>query len=286
MALTDIDATKPVGSEKGKTLDDYIREFKQKVKTNLATFSNYIDDATATQPTVPALRTAVWNTAGRPTGTSLVDRVTGYNTDLGVIEYYDLGSTSWKVAGANGVGSWTVASRPSSPYTGQTGYNTDLAVTERYNGTSWVRISGDPRGKIDMWSGTVAAIPTGWVLADGVQRTHPEGGNYTPPNLRNRFIVGAGQDGGTYTPGVDGIGTGYYAPGATGGEDKHTQTEDELVSHIHGLRTWASTDSGVAYAEGGSSANYTSSSAILATGGGQPMENRPPYYALCYLYKL
>jgi hypothetical protein len=42
-----------------------------------------------------------------------------------------------------------------------------------------------PGGAIIMWYGTVATIPTGWSLCDGSNNT---------PDLRDRFIVGAGSD--------------------------------------------------------------------------------------------
>jgi hypothetical protein len=44
-----------------------------------------------------------------------------------------------------------------------------------------------PSGVIVMWSGTIATIPTGWLLCDGTSGT---------PNLVDRFIVGAKQDDG------------------------------------------------------------------------------------------
>ena len=47
-------------------------------------------------------------------------------------------------------------------------------------------------GMIMLWSGSEASIPTGWVLCDGTNST---------PDLRNRFVVGAGD---TYS--VDGTG--------------------------------------------------------------------------------
>ena len=40
-------------------------------------------------------------------------------------------------------------------------------------------------GMIMMWSGTIATIPTGWVLCNGSNST---------PDLRNRFIIGAHSD--------------------------------------------------------------------------------------------
>lgn len=57
-----------------------------------------------------------------------------------------------------------------------------------YNGSSWVATNTStfmPSGGIIMWSGTVATIPTGWVLCDGTNST---------PDLRDKFIVGAKQD--------------------------------------------------------------------------------------------
>lgn len=44
-----------------------------------------------------------------------------------------------------------------------------------------------PAGAIIMWSGTIATIPSGWVLCNGSNST---------PDLRNLFIVGANADSG------------------------------------------------------------------------------------------
>lgn len=38
-----------------------------------------------------------------------------------------------------------------------------------------------------MWSGTTTDIPAGWTLCNGVASN-----GLTPPDLRDRFIVGAG----------------------------------------------------------------------------------------------
>ena len=62
-----------------------------------------------------------------------------------------------------------------------------------------------PSGGIILWSGAANAIPTGWYLCDGQNST---------PDLRNRFVVGAGD---------------AYAVDATGGSADAT-----LVSHTHG----------------------------------------------------
>lgn len=273
MAFVEIDPTTPAGTEKKKFGDDRIREFKEQAISNFEELSNY------PASTKPALRLAVWTTATRPTGDELVDRVTGYNTDLGCDEYYDLASTSWKQKRI--LPAWNVASRPSSPYVGQYGHNTDLAVIERWSGSAWVRVSGGDRGDICMWTGAIADIPTkkpGWVLSDGVTRTHPEGGTYTPPNLVDRFIVGAGYS---------------YGVGYTGGEATHVLTVNEIPPHSHSVTV---TTSGTSDVNPFNSIRRTSGNDgatnaagridIGYTGNGWEHENRPPYYALCYLYKL
>ena len=62
--------------------------------------------------------------------------------------------------------------------------------------------SGVPNGAIIMWSGTVATIPDGFSLCDGSNGT---------PDLRNRFVIGAGSN---------------YAVGATGGGSTTTSVGD------------------------------------------------------------
>lgn len=282
MSFTLIDPTTPAGTDKKKFGDDKIREFKEQAIANLEEISNYPASTTT------ALKTAVWTTANRPTGTELVDRVTGYNTNLAVYEYYDLSSASWKVISSPGLSAWTVSGRPSSPYNGQCGFNTDLAVIERYSGSAWVRVSGGRRGDIKMWSGSASDIEAGWCLSDGVSRSHPEGGTFTPPDLRDRFITGAGNS---------------YSVGATGGESTHTLNPNEMPSHRHRLAStgngYDSNCYGLAWSnrglggEGGAGLdiNWYDTDAsghqlVENTGGGTAHENRPPYYALCYLYKL
>ncbi len=158
-----------------------------------------------------------------------------------------------------------------------------------------------PSGVIVMWSGAVNNIPTGWVLCDGTNGT---------PDLRDRFIVGAGSS---------------YSEGQTGGEATHTLSIGEIPSHNHGggvhnhsastgnagshqhhINADGGTDNvdhGIArYDSGGpdgagfwSDANgdhshgvtINNSVTIINTqGGGAAHENRPPYYALAFIMKL
>jgi microcystin-dependent protein len=70
-----------------------------------------------------------------------------------------------------------------------------------------------PAGGIIMWSGSVASIPTGWLLCDGTSGT---------PDLTGRFVVHADADSG-----------GTYDVGDTGGADSVTLAEANLPSHTH-----------------------------------------------------
>lgn len=84
-----------------------------------------------------------------------------------------------------------------------------------------------PRGIITMWSGATNAVPSGWALCDGKNGT---------PNLKDRFIVGAGQSyavgnvGGsiTRTPSVwtNAAGTGINVAGTA-------ITNDQMPWHTH-----------------------------------------------------
>ena len=132
-----------------------------------------------------------------------------------------------------------------------------------------------PSGGIIMWSGSIASIPSGWLLCDGTSGT---------PILRDRFIVGAGST---------------YAVAGTGGT-----ADAVIVSHTH---TATSTDSGHShsggfqpFSPGGQNAsgapnrvanvntgtgvaNITTT--INSTGVSGTNANLPPYYALAYIMK-
>jgi hypothetical protein len=135
-------------------------------------------------------------------------------------------------------------------------------------------------GMIMLWSGSIATIPSGWVLCNGSSGT---------PDLRDRFVVGAGNS---------------YGVGATGGSANAT-----LVSHSH---TASVTDPGHAHT---ASVPYSTANRLYSGGGGDNFgrgpstlttttvatgisvsnstegssgtnANLPPYYALAYIMKL
>jgi microcystin-dependent protein len=140
-----------------------------------------------------------------------------------------------------------------------------------------------PIGAIVMWP--QASAPAGWHLCNGT--THGSsalaavlGGATVTPDLRNRFIVGAGGD---------------VAVGGSGGAASMTLTEANLPSHTH-VKILADQTTNPGYqvtpvAPPGSGfydgliAHSPQSREVGYTGGNQPFENRPPYYALTYIIR-
>lgn len=172
-----------------------------------------------------------------------------------------------------------------------------------------------PSGGIIIWSGSAAAIPSGWLLCNGANGT---------PDLRNSFVIGAGST---------------YAVGATGGQSSitsvpaHTHGTGNLVTSNTGAHTHTGTTAGAgahnhlgseASGNSGNSSRYplastngtnslgknaviswmdgagnhshnfsTSSdgahshtiSGSTASTGDASVNILPPYYALCYIMK-
>ena len=83
----------------------------------------------------------------------------------------------------------------------------------------WTSLGGTiPVGGIIIWSGASNAIPSGWALCDGSNST---------PDLRNRFVVGAGST--------------YSVAGTGGSKDaivvQHNHSSANNGSHSHGAST-------------------------------------------------
>ena len=127
-----------------------------------------------------------------------------------------------------------------------------------------------PAGGIIIWSGSQASIPTGWLLCNGSSGT---------PDLRDRFVVGAGST---------------YAVAATGGSSNavlvsHTHTDS---GHTHTIPTVNSASNGAdaigttaAAANSTRTSNSNSPLGLSTEGVSGTNANLPPYYALCYIMK-
>jgi hypothetical protein len=100
---------------------------------------------------------------------------------------------------------------PTSP-TASAGTNTTQLATTAFVQTALS--AAFTTGMIMMWSGTIATIPTGWVLCNGSNST---------PDLRNKFIIGAHSDS---------AGVAYST--VTGSNTTSGGTKDAIVvSHTH-----------------------------------------------------
>ena len=124
-----------------------------------------------------------------------------------------------------------------------------------------------PVKSIIMWNGAVNEIPTGWALCDGRNGT---------PDLRDRFVVGAGSS---------------YAVGNKGGEATHTLTVAEMPSHTHSYK-FKGADLAGAFKKSNffycqkNPYDLSNTASTDAKGGGQPHNNLPPYYALCFIMRI
>ena len=146
-----------------------------------------------------------------------------------------------------------------------------------------------PTGMILLWSGSIGSIPAGYLLCDGTNST---------PDLRNRFIVGAGST---------------YSVADTGGSANaivvsHTHTATSTVTdagHFHDMGAvrdagpYGNTTISSQTVEDWTSARTSTSSANTSTnttgitvattnasaGSSCTNANLPPYYALAYIMK-
>ena len=173
-------------------------------------------------------------------------------------------AASLDVAGAVAASSLSV--------TGDATVNGDLQVGGAVSGFGTV-----PLECIILWSGSESDIPNGWALCNG-QTVN----GHTTPDLRDRFVVGAGTGS-------------QYTIGDKGGEDRVTLTVNEMPSHSHTYNfkgadfkgAWDDDnyvyDASEHYKDRPQNDNQKSTN---SAGGGAAHENRPPYYALCYIMRV
>ena len=166
----------------------------------------------------------------------------------------NLTASSMNVTGSTRAGSITTS--------GDATITGDLTVGGAISGFGTVPIGG-----IIMWSGRADNLPPGWSLCDGLDGR---------PDLRGRFVLGAG---------------GKYGVKATGGAEQVTLTIEQIPSHQHsfsftgaGLAGWWENANTFYDLTGTYSGNKNTVNTDPA-GGGQPHENMPPYYALCFIIR-
>jgi microcystin-dependent protein len=157
-------------------------------------------------------------------------------------------------------------------------------LTSAGSGSTPTWATAVPSGVIMLWSGATDAIPTGYVICDG---------NNSTPDLRDRFVVGAGS---TYS--VDA--TGGSATVTPSGTNAGTAlSESQLPAHNHTTTITftngtTSSSSSTRLAGGGATTlgtqtydtdNTGSGATHTHTFTGDSQTNLPPYYALAYIMK-
>ena len=150
------------------------------------------------------------------------------------------------------------------------------------DGSALTGVESFVTGMIILWYGNTGNVPTGFVLCDG---------NNSTPDLRDRFVIGAGNN---------------FSAGNTGGNNSVTLSEANLPSHRHFVvsnsfggqnRTGSNVSANNQVARGTGAGNIfetynlasTSSDAASgrssSVGSGTAIDNKPLYHALCYIMK-
>ena len=136
------------------------------------------------------------------------------------------------------------------------------------DGSALTGIVAIPSGGIILWSGAADAIPTGFVLCNGSNST---------PDLRGRFVVGYHDS------------NGDYDVNDTGGAETVTLSVAQMPNHKHVTtfdgHKYFPGDGSTSISYGGAGGYPATTFSMDNTGGGGAHENRPPYYALCYIMK-
>jgi microcystin-dependent protein len=149
-------------------------------------------------------------------------------------------------------------------------------------------------GMILMWSGSLSSLPAGWLLCNG-SGTISTG--LTVPDLRNRFIVGAGS---TYPVRASG-GTSTHTHTVTGDVLPTALTLAQMPAHSHTFgqgHVFQGIVGGGLYASGDDMTNTVATNPSTSTVGsgathdhglnitvGPAVNHLPPYYALGFIIK-
>ena len=141
------------------------------------------------------------------------------------------------------------------------------------NGSAWVSSPSFISGMIMLWSGSIVSIPTGWLICDGTNST---------PDLRDRFVVGAGT---TYAVNATGGSANAVVPShthtATDSGHTHTQTGyTSAIAQSNGANQYP-VITPISLTTGTGVANIT----VSTTGVSPTNANLPPYLALAYIMK-
>lgn len=271
------------------TLSGYgITDAYTKSSTNTAistAIANLVNSAPSTLDTLNELAIALGNDANFSTTVATNIGVVNSNVNSHITNTLNPHATTASQVGLGNVenkSSATIRSEiTSSNVTTALGFTPQTTLVSGTNiktvGGSSLLGSGNvntiPVGGIILWYGSIVSIPSGWALCDG---------NNGTPNLKDKFVVGAGST---------------YSVGGTGGS-----TDAVIVSHTHSVSDpghnhtvplvpyYGTLGSEVDGAKntGGTTGTSTSTTgiSISSTGESGTNKNLPPYYALAYIMRI
>jgi hypothetical protein len=273
--------TAPFGSipESANTIQLAIQDLEtRKAALTAATFTGPIQAPTASSGTsnTQVATTAFVNNLAN-SGTTFAHSITG---NAGSVTNGVLTTGDQTISGTKTFNSTISGSINGNANTANFSTTQDVSINNNSIATTAFVRSIVPAGIILMWSGSVATIPSGWLLCNGSSGT---------PDLRDRFIVGAGST---------------YAVAATGGTAdaivvSHTHTATSTVTdpgHQHGADTFQGLQApgGNGFPGGGDRAPVATPTAttgisvatsVSSSGSSGTNQNLPPYYALAYIMK-
>jgi len=162
-------------------------------------------------------------------------------------------------------------------YTVLEGYN-NMVLTDPNGNLGSIQF---PKGMIVIWNGLSTSVPAGWALCNGENGT---------PDLRGKFVLGVNPNSQNET---------YRTIGGAGGSETNTLTVGQLPAHNHDIVGKGDDGGYCASGECGfwSTDRWSNDREVRAstsggklvvenTGGGQPVNNMPPYLVLAYIMKL
>jgi microcystin-dependent protein len=240
-----------------------------------------------------------WCSYIKETGTGPLVFKTDGGPSTGAFQFYD---TGWRPilklfsgSGARAALYYAGSEKLVTSNTGVTVTGTVAATAYTGDGSALTGMStGIPTGGIILWSGAANAIPAGWLLCNGSNNT---------PDLRGKFVVGYNDTDNDYDVNDTGGSSsttlstsqlpahthdsGSYSA-ASNGDHSHTWQRQDAQNDVN-YRPWPASNNDVKQTDVQTSTDGAHTHSISgtsgSTGSGSAIDNRPPYYALCYIMK-
>jgi microcystin-dependent protein len=176
-------------------------------------------------------KTAIVYSDGAGSGAAVVDVSTTFITTNNLIVANNLSDLANTTTARTNLGLGTAATLNVGTGANNIVQLNGSAQLPAVDGSLLTGIVAIPTGAILLWSGSIASIPSGFVICDGTSGT---------PDLRDRFVVGAGSS---------------YAVAATGGANTVALAEANLAAHTHSVSGTTASDGAHTHNVSGNTSN-------------------------------